>query len=152
MEEFINWYCSEPRLALNRIVVLRFRLHLRGISPPRAESSEPSAGMARPGATESLRMSFGTWSKVSLNGSSWTISRHTIFAERALGSPATRKCKQRRVDVRLATSDPRFNFQPADACIALSSPARIIELIQEAQVGFSFPPKESYCAPHKVAF
>ena len=27
MEQFIRWYCSEPRLALNRAVVLRFRLH-----------------------------------------------------------------------------------------------------------------------------
>lgn len=26
MEQFITWYCSEPRLALNRAVVLRFRL------------------------------------------------------------------------------------------------------------------------------
>jgi hypothetical protein len=26
MEQFITWYCSEPRLALNRTVVLRFRL------------------------------------------------------------------------------------------------------------------------------
>jgi hypothetical protein len=24
MEQFITWYCSEPRLALNRTVVLRF--------------------------------------------------------------------------------------------------------------------------------
>ena len=28
MEQFIAWYCSEPRLTLNRTVVLRFRLHL----------------------------------------------------------------------------------------------------------------------------
>jgi hypothetical protein len=28
MEQFITWYCSEPRLALNRAVVLRFRLYL----------------------------------------------------------------------------------------------------------------------------
>ena len=28
MEQFIAWYCSEPRLALNRAVVLLFRLHL----------------------------------------------------------------------------------------------------------------------------
>jgi integrase len=28
MEEFIDWYCSEPRLALNRAVVLRYRLEL----------------------------------------------------------------------------------------------------------------------------
>ena len=28
MEEFIAWYCGEPRLALNRGVVLRYRTHL----------------------------------------------------------------------------------------------------------------------------
>ena len=31
MNEFIAWYCSEPRLALNRIVVLRYRMHLENI-------------------------------------------------------------------------------------------------------------------------
>jgi hypothetical protein len=31
MEQFIIWYCSEPRLALNRTVVLRFRLHLESL-------------------------------------------------------------------------------------------------------------------------
>src|SRR5262249_9562724 len=31
MEQFISWYCSEPRLALNRSVVLRYRLHLESI-------------------------------------------------------------------------------------------------------------------------
>jgi hypothetical protein len=25
IDEFVDWYCSEPRLALNRIVVLRYR-------------------------------------------------------------------------------------------------------------------------------
>lgn len=28
IDEFVNWYCSEPRLALNRTVVLRYRSHL----------------------------------------------------------------------------------------------------------------------------
>lgn len=28
MDEFIDWYCSEPRLALNRVVVLRYRMQL----------------------------------------------------------------------------------------------------------------------------
>ena len=28
IDEFVDWYCSEPRLALNRIVVLRYRPHL----------------------------------------------------------------------------------------------------------------------------
>jgi hypothetical protein len=31
MEQFITWYCSEPRLALNRPVVLRFRLYLESL-------------------------------------------------------------------------------------------------------------------------
>ena len=31
MEQFISWYCSEPRLALNRVVVLRFRLYLESL-------------------------------------------------------------------------------------------------------------------------
>ena len=28
IDEFINWYCSEPRLAFNRTVVLRYRFFL----------------------------------------------------------------------------------------------------------------------------
>ena len=31
MEQFISWYCSEPRLALNRAVVLPFRLYLESL-------------------------------------------------------------------------------------------------------------------------
>ena len=27
--EFVDWYCSEPRLAFNRTVVLRYRSHFR---------------------------------------------------------------------------------------------------------------------------
>lgn len=35
IEQFIAWYCSEPRLAFNRIVVVRYRMHLevRGLDP-----------------------------------------------------------------------------------------------------------------------
>lgn len=28
IDEFVDWYCSEPRLAFNRLVVLRYRSHL----------------------------------------------------------------------------------------------------------------------------
>ena len=31
MEQFMTWYCSEPRLALNRTVVLRFSLYLESL-------------------------------------------------------------------------------------------------------------------------
>jgi site-specific recombinase XerD len=28
IEKFVAWYCSEPRIAFNRIVVVRYRIHL----------------------------------------------------------------------------------------------------------------------------
>jgi site-specific recombinase XerC len=35
IDEFITWYCSEPRLSLSRVVVLRYRIHLeqRNLAP-----------------------------------------------------------------------------------------------------------------------
>ena len=35
IDEFVSWYCSEPRLAFNRTVVLRYRIHLeqKGYAP-----------------------------------------------------------------------------------------------------------------------
>ena len=35
IDEFIGWYCSEPRLSFNRTVVLRYRIHLesRNLAP-----------------------------------------------------------------------------------------------------------------------
>src|SRR5262249_6022356 len=35
IREFVSWYCSEPRLAFNRSVVLRYRIHLEqhGLAP-----------------------------------------------------------------------------------------------------------------------
>ena len=35
IDEFIEWYCSEPRLSFNRSVVLRYRIHLesRNLAP-----------------------------------------------------------------------------------------------------------------------
>src|SRR5437016_5657426 len=32
IDQFITWYCSEPRLAFNRVVVVRYRLHLESRS------------------------------------------------------------------------------------------------------------------------
>jgi hypothetical protein len=48
MEQFIPWYCSDPRLALNRTVVLRFRLYLE------------SLGLAAGTVNQLLRLS-GAW-------------------------------------------------------------------------------------------
>ena len=41
IDEFVDWYCSEPRLAFNRIVVLRYRSHLesRQLAPGHNQSA-----------------------------------------------------------------------------------------------------------------
>jgi hypothetical protein len=39
IDEFVDWYCSEPRLDFNRIVALRYRSHLesRQLAPGELE-------------------------------------------------------------------------------------------------------------------
>ena len=37
IEEFVEWYCSEPRLSFSKTVVLRYRIHLES----RHLNSEP---------------------------------------------------------------------------------------------------------------
>ena len=38
IDEFVDWYCSEPRLTFNRTVVLRYRSHLESLNLPREPS------------------------------------------------------------------------------------------------------------------
>ena len=35
IREFVAWYCSEPRLAFNRTVVLRYRIHIETLMTAR---------------------------------------------------------------------------------------------------------------------
>lgn len=50
IDEFIQWYCSEPRLSFNKVVVVvvtRFRISLRIVAsrlPPLMAGSRQSAG------------------------------------------------------------------------------------------------------------
>jgi hypothetical protein len=53
MEQFITWYCSEPRLFLNRAVVLRFRFYL--------ESLGLAAGIRRVKGVKQLGSRIGNW-------------------------------------------------------------------------------------------
>jgi hypothetical protein len=41
IEDFITWYCSEPRLAFGRTVVLRYRYELE--APSRSSDHQPEA-------------------------------------------------------------------------------------------------------------
>ncbi len=48
IDEFVDWYCSEPRLAFNRTVVLRYRSHLesRQLAPGRYSTPRSNASCA----------------------------------------------------------------------------------------------------------
>ena len=82
IEEFIAWYCSEPRLAFNRVVVLRYRQHLEGralapstinvrlgavrrVAYEAADSAllspELAAGIRRVKGAKSLGVRIGNW-------------------------------------------------------------------------------------------
>jgi hypothetical protein len=38
IDEFVDWYCSEPRLSSNKTVVLRYRIHLGHVFLPQEQS------------------------------------------------------------------------------------------------------------------
>src|SRR5450755_5053318 len=82
IDEFVDWYCSEPRLAFNRIVVLRYRSHLesRKLAPGTVNlrlgavrrlayeaadcgllSADLAAGIRRVKGAKRLGMPVGNW-------------------------------------------------------------------------------------------
>ena len=48
--DFVAWYCSEPRLALNRTVVLRYRFYLEQ-KAYRTHNNQPPAGCGQTGCS-----------------------------------------------------------------------------------------------------
>src|SRR5947208_12053883 len=101
IDEFITWYCSEPRLSFNRTVVLRYRIHLeqRSLAPSTINvrlaavrrlayeaadngllSPELAAGIRRVTGARRLGVRIGNWltidqSKVLLQMSSLETAR-----------------------------------------------------------------------------
>jgi len=82
IDEFVEWYCSEPRLAFNRVVVLRYRSHLesRQLAPGTINlrlgavrrlayeaadcgllSADLAAGIRRVKGVEKLGVRLGNW-------------------------------------------------------------------------------------------
>jgi hypothetical protein len=45
MDEFIEWYCTEPRLSFSRTVVVRYRMHLES-RKPRTRNRESTVSCA----------------------------------------------------------------------------------------------------------
>ena len=82
IDEFVDWYCSEPRLAFNKTVVLRYRMHLesRQLAPGTINlrlgavrrlaydaadcdllSADLTAGIRRVKGVEELGVRLGNW-------------------------------------------------------------------------------------------
>src|SRR5260370_1612542 len=47
IQNFVHWYCSEPRLALNRIVVTRYRMQLEQLHPAPSTINQRLAAVRR---------------------------------------------------------------------------------------------------------
>jgi site-specific recombinase XerD len=94
IEEFVDWYCSEPRLALNRIVVLRYRSHLesRRLAPGTINlrlgavrrlayeaadcgllSADLAAGSRRVKGVKKLGMRLGNWLTAEQGHALWQV-------------------------------------------------------------------------------
>src|SRR6202167_1122655 len=92
IDEFVDWYCSEPRLAFNRIVVLRYRSHLesRRLAPGTINlrlgavrrlayeaadcgllSSDLAAGIRRVKGLKKNGVRMGNWLTAEQAGSLW---------------------------------------------------------------------------------
>ena len=108
IDQFIAWYCSEPRLAFNRIVVVRYRMYLesRGLAANTINqqlaavrrlaheaadagllSPELAAGISRVKGVKQLGFRSGNW--LSAEQSSEVLS---MLAATACGRSATTPC------------------------------------------------------------
>jgi site-specific recombinase XerD len=97
IDEFVDWYCSEPRLAFNRIVVLRYRSHLesRQLAPGTVNlrlgavrrlayeaadcgllSADLAAGIRRVKGVRKLGMRLGNWLTAEQSQALWQAPDH----------------------------------------------------------------------------
>jgi len=97
IDEFVGWYCSEPRLAFNRIVVLRYRSYLesRQLAPGTVNlrlgavrrlaceaadcgllSADLAAGIRRVKGVKKLGMRLGNWLTAEQSQALWQAPDH----------------------------------------------------------------------------
>jgi site-specific recombinase XerD len=104
IEDFVCWYCSEPRLSFNKIVVTRYRIHLeekllapgtinvrlaavRRLAYEAADtgllSPDLAAGIRRVKGAKKLGMRLGNWLTVEEARSLWQLpNMHTVKGKR----------------------------------------------------------------------
>jgi hypothetical protein len=109
IDEFVDWYCSEPRLAFNRIVVLRYRSHLesRRLAPGTINlrlgavrrlayeaadcgllSSDLAAGIRRVKGLKKNGVRMGNWLTDEQARSLWQSPDHARMKGKRDGCPA----------------------------------------------------------------
>ena len=113
IEEFTEWYCSEPRLAFNRTVVLRYRIHLesRHLAPGTVNlrlgavrrlayeasdcgllSPDLAAGIRRVKGVKKIGVRLGNWLTPEQSQRLWSVpDSQTLKGQRRrspLGGPA----------------------------------------------------------------
>jgi len=130
IDEFIEWYCSEPRLSFSRTVVLRYRMHLesRNLAPGtinlrlgvvrRLAYEAADCGLLSPDLAAGIRRVKGV-KKLGIRLGNW------LTAEQATALWQT-PCKDRLSDVGLARSaaESRFLFQSVHSLILLAERQR----------------------------
>lgn len=104
IEDFVSWYCSEPRLSFNKTVVIRYRIHLedqllapgtinvrlaavRRLAYEAADtgllSPDLAAGIRRVKGAKKLGMRLGNWLTVDEARSLWQLpNRNTVKGTR----------------------------------------------------------------------
>jgi site-specific recombinase XerD len=123
VDDFVSWYCSEPRLSFNKTVVTRYRIHLedqllapgtinvrlaavRRLDYDAADSGllspELAAGIRRVKGVKKLGMRLGNWLTVEEARSLWQLPpAHTLKGQkgpRYLGSAVGLWFASRRTD------------------------------------------------------
>src|SRR5947208_16940942 len=105
IEQFIAWYCSEPRLAFNRIVVVRYRIFLEGrglaantinqqlaavrrLADEAADagllSAELAAGISRVKGVKQLGHRSGNWLSLDQSSAGYLPNRGVVRGEELL--------------------------------------------------------------------
>src|SRR5580704_16132172 len=104
IDDFVSWYCSEPRLSFNKTVVTRYRIHLedqslapgtinvrlaavRRLAYEAADtgllSPELAAGIRRVKGAKKLGMRLGNWLTIPEARALWQLpNRHTVKGKR----------------------------------------------------------------------
>lgn len=137
IDEFVDWYCSEPRLAFNRIVVLRYRPHLksRQLAPGTINlrlgavrrlayeaadcgllSADLAAGIRRVKGVKKLGMRLGNWLTAEQGHALLQApDRQQLKGKRVLGHVSvqtTERCLGCKRRIRSAVND-RIGIEPS---------------------------------------